>query len=68
MIEYLNREKENVTKREAKIAHQGFVAYNNGDRWCHWKKQCTNNAQLEAGHFSHLQWYVLLPEKESKII
>ena len=32
-----------ITKGEAKIAHQGFVADDNGHRWGHGQKQCTNN-------------------------
>lgn len=42
-----------ITEGEAKIAHQGFVAYDNGDRRSHREKQCTNNTQLEARHLSH---------------
>ena len=45
-----------ITKREAKIAHQSFVADDNRDRWCNWKKQGANNTQLEAWHLSHLWW------------
>jgi len=40
--------KEIITKREAKIAHQGFVADDNGDRRSHREKKCTNHTQLKV--------------------